>query len=43
MARPTLRSSCVGILVSIWTPLTHEVAARWFTLPNFLFLRPCRW
>ncbi len=28
-------------LVSVWTPLTEPaVAARWFSLPNFLFLLP---
>jgi cytochrome d ubiquinol oxidase subunit II len=28
-------------LVSLWTPLAHpEVAARWFTLPNFFWLSP---
>ncbi len=28
-------------LVSLWTPLAHpEVAARWFTLPNFFWLLP---
>ena len=27
--------------ISLWTPLTHEaIAARWFSLPNILFLWP---
>ena len=30
----------IGI-VSVWTPLSHPaVAARWFTLPNFVFFSP---
>ncbi|MGQ0442197.1 MAG: cytochrome d ubiquinol oxidase subunit II [Methylophilaceae bacterium] len=28
-------------IISIWTPLTHpEIAARWFTLPNFFWFSP---
>lgn len=28
-------------IISIWTPLTHpEIAARWFTLPNFIWFSP---
>jgi cytochrome d ubiquinol oxidase subunit II len=28
-------------IVSLWTPLIHaEIAARWFTWPNFLYLAP---
>lgn len=42
VARPLvwLVLAAIGV-VSIWTPLAHpEVAARWFSFPNLLFLAP---
>jgi cytochrome bd ubiquinol oxidase subunit II len=41
-ARPALLVTLLFIaLVSLWTPLTHEqIAQRWFSLPNILFLWP---
>ena len=41
-ARPALVATLAFIaLISIWTPLAHaEIAQRWFTLPNILFLWP---
>ena len=42
LAQPILFAmlACIGI-VSIWTPLMlPRIAARWFTLPNFLYLSP---
>lgn len=41
-ARPALLATLAFIaLISIWTPLAHaEIARRWFTLPNILFLWP---
>ncbi len=42
LARPILTLLMVIIvIVSIWTPLSHEdIARRWFSLPNFFFLAP---
>jgi cytochrome d ubiquinol oxidase subunit II len=42
LARPiTLALLTVIGIVSLWTPLTHPaVAARWFSMPNFLFFAP---
>ena len=41
-ARPALLLTLLFIaLISLWTPLTHEqIAHRWFSLPNVLFLWP---
>ena len=45
-ARTKARWGVIGILlfivlISVWTPLTQErIAARWFSLPNFLFFVP---
>jgi cytochrome d ubiquinol oxidase subunit II len=41
-ARPALIATLAFIgLVSLWTPLAHEdIARRWFTLPDILFLWP---
>jgi cytochrome d ubiquinol oxidase subunit II len=42
VARPfaLLMLAAIGV-VSIWTPLAHpEVAARWFSFPNLVFLLP---
>ncbi len=41
-ARPTLLLTLAFIaLLSLWTPLAHaEIARRWFSLPNLLFLWP---
>lgn len=41
-AKPALILTLAFIaLVSLWTPLAHgEIAARWFSLPNILFLWP---
>jgi cytochrome bd ubiquinol oxidase subunit II len=41
-ARPALVATLAFIaLVSLWTPLAHEpIRARWFNLPNILFLWP---
>jgi cytochrome d ubiquinol oxidase subunit II len=37
----TLALLAVIGIVSLWTPLSHpDIAARWFTLPNFLFFAP---
>jgi len=42
MARPILLATLAVIAaVSVWTPLRHPaIAARWFDLPNILFLAP---
>lgn len=42
IAKPILALLLVVIIiVSIWTPLSHEyIAARWFSLPNLFFLAP---
>jgi cytochrome d ubiquinol oxidase subunit II len=42
LARPTLLATLAFIaLVSIWTPLDQpEIAQRWFSVPNILFLWP---
>ena len=42
LARPIALSLFVVIcIVSLWTPLAHPaIAARWFTLPNFIFFAP---
>jgi cytochrome bd ubiquinol oxidase subunit II len=42
MARPALLLTLGFILlVSVWTPLAHDtIRARWFSLPNILFLWP---
>jgi cytochrome bd ubiquinol oxidase subunit II len=42
LARPiTLVLFVVIGAVSLWTPLAHpDIAARWFSLPNFLFFAP---
>jgi cytochrome bd ubiquinol oxidase subunit II len=41
-ARPALVATLAFIaLISLWTPLAHpQIAARWFSLPNILFLWP---
>jgi cytochrome d ubiquinol oxidase subunit II len=41
-ARPALIVTLAFIaLISLWTPLAHEpIRARWFSLPNILFLWP---
>jgi len=41
-ARPALLVTLAFIaVISLWTPLSHpQIAARWFSLPNFLFLWP---
>ena len=41
-AKPALILTLAFVaLISIWTPLAHaEIAARWFSLPNILFLWP---
>jgi cytochrome d ubiquinol oxidase subunit II len=41
-ARPALLAALAFIaLISLWTPLAHPaIAARWFSLPNLLFLWP---
>jgi cytochrome bd ubiquinol oxidase subunit II len=41
-ARPALIITLLFIaLVSLWTPLTHaQIAERWFSVPNILFLWP---
>ncbi|NVK41530.1 MAG: cytochrome d ubiquinol oxidase subunit II [Oceanospirillaceae bacterium] len=32
---------CFILVISVWTPLEHpEIAARWFSLPNFFWLAP---
>ena len=42
LARPiTFALLAVIAVVSLWTPFTHhEVAARWFSLPNLIFFLP---
>jgi cytochrome d ubiquinol oxidase subunit II len=42
LTRPITLTVLIGIgMVSVWTPLIHsEIAARWFSLPNFFFLAP---
>ncbi|HET7594391.1 MAG TPA: cytochrome d ubiquinol oxidase subunit II [Stellaceae bacterium] len=41
-ARPALLVTLAFVVViSLWTPISHpQIAARWFSLPNFLFLWP---
>jgi cytochrome d ubiquinol oxidase subunit II len=41
-ARPALMATLAFIaLISLWTPLAHDdIARRWFTLPDILFLWP---
>lgn len=41
-ARPALAVTLAFIaIISIWTPISHpQIAQRWFSLPNFLFLWP---
>jgi cytochrome d ubiquinol oxidase subunit II len=41
-ARPALAATLAFVaLISLWTPLAHpEIATRWFSLPNILFLWP---
>ena len=42
MTRPALLATLAFIaLISFWTPVAHpQIAARWFSLPNILFLWP---
>ncbi|KRQ95358.1 hypothetical protein [Bradyrhizobium valentinum] len=42
LARPITVGLVAAIaIVSLWTPSAHaEIAARWFSLPNFLFFAP---
>ena len=42
MAQPLLVALAVFVVVvSIWTPLEYpRIAARWFSMPNFLYLSP---
>lgn len=42
MARPVLLTLLtIIIIVSLWSPLEHpDIAARWFSLPNFLLFSP---
>ncbi|TEA77605.1 cytochrome d ubiquinol oxidase subunit II [Allopusillimonas ginsengisoli] len=42
LARPlTLGLLAVIVVISVWTPLTHEaIAARWFSLPNLFWFAP---
>jgi cytochrome bd ubiquinol oxidase subunit II len=41
-ARPALLVTLAFVaVISVWTPLSHpQIAQRWFSLPNFLFLWP---
>ncbi len=41
-ARPALLVTLAFVaVISLWTPISHpQIAARWFSLPNFLFLWP---
>lgn len=42
IARPALIGTLIAFAgVSLWTPLRHpEIAERWFSLPNFIYLSP---